>query len=103
MKKKFIVLFLIVVCINNIFSKEILKGSGKLESKHSYSSVSLNDPNYSFCVSTSNEKSVVVNELTFVTEEYKNTDYPEIYNFFNHMEEKNYKTKIDGYNCNQGL
>lgn len=76
MKKKFIVLFLIVVCINNIFSKEILKGSGKLESKHSYSSVSLNDPNYSYCISTSNEKSVVVARLTFVTDDDENSVYP---------------------------
>lgn len=69
MKKKFIVLFLIVVCINTIFGKEIFNGSGKLEPRHNYSLVTLNDPNYSFCVSTSNEKSVVVNELTFVTED----------------------------------
>lgn len=69
MKKKFIVLFLTILCINTIFGKEIFNGSGKLEPKHSYSSVSLNDPDYSFCVSTSNEKSVVVNELTFVTED----------------------------------
>lgn len=69
MKKKFIVLFLTILCINTIFGKEIFNGSGKLEPRHNYSLVTLNDPNYSFCVSTSNEKSVVVNELTFVTED----------------------------------
>ena len=76
MKKKFIVLFLIVVCINNVSNKEVLQGFGKFEPEESFSSIALNDQDDSYCISTSNEKSVVVARFTFVTDDDENSVYP---------------------------
>jgi len=65
MKKKFLVLFLIIVNMCTIAAKILLEISGEIENN---SSNGVNDPNYYLCISTTNESCVVANGFGFVSE-----------------------------------